>query len=351
MYIMWSGGPLFHCSFFQLLRRNSAGKGGGGRKLSKLSTQTQMTQIPEVNDARACRRLPGSFRSFTTGVSGFSVTTRNDNVQVKENQEADLTCSYSADFGSDARLEWKFKDNKGSQAYVYYEGKLTDPYASRVTLYSGSSLRISKVTRADNGTYKCEVSGKDQFGEVNIMLTILVAPAVPMCRIPTSVTTGKPATLFCQDPIGSPAPTYRWYKDNTLLPSDPSKNSNFRNATYRLDEAKGTLEFLKASPADIGEYYCEATNNAGPAQKCRAVRMEVRDLNTGGVVAGVLVALLLVALLIVGVWFAKKKGYLDSVTERFSSKQQKVSSVYQAPAYKDDDIDDGEFKQKSSFVV
>ncbi|KAF6728889.1 Junctional adhesion molecule A [Oryzias melastigma] len=203
-----------------------------------------------------------------TGVSGFSVTTQNNNVQVKENQEADLTCSYSADFGTDPRLEWKFKDNKGSQTYVYYDK------------------------------------------------TITVAPSVPICNIPTSVTTGNPATLVCHDPIGSPAPTYRWYKDNTLLPSDPSKNSNFRNATYRLDEAKGTLEFVKASPADNGEYYCEAFNIAGPAQKCRAVRMEVRDLNTGGIVAGVIVALLIVALLIVGVWFAKKKGYLDSVTER-----------------------------------
>uniref|UniRef100_A0A3B3B919 Junctional adhesion molecule A n=1 Tax=Oryzias melastigma TaxID=30732 RepID=A0A3B3B919_ORYME len=247
-----------------------------------------------------------------TGVSGFSVTTQNNNVQVKENQEADLTCSYSADFGTDPRLEWKFKDNKGSQTYVYYDKTITDPYASRATLYSGSSLRISKVTRADNGTYKCEVSGNKQFGEVSVMLTVLVAPSVPICNIPTSVTTGNPATLVCHDPIGSPAPTYRWYKDNTLLPSDPSKNSNFRNATYRLDEAKGTLEFVKASPADNGEYYCEAFNIAGPAQKCRAVRMEVRDLNTGGIVAGVIVALLIVALLIVGVWFAKKKGYLDS---------------------------------------
>lgn len=35
-------------------------------------------------------------------------------------------------------------------------------------------------------------------------------------------------------------------------------------------------EFVKASPADNGEYYCEAFNIAGPAQKCRAVRMEVR---------------------------------------------------------------------------
>lgn len=42
------------------------------------------------------------------------------------------------------------------------------------------------------------------------------------------------------------------------------------------------------------------------------------DLNTGGIVAGVLVALLLLVLLIVAVWFAKKKGYLDSKFHAFS---------------------------------
>lgn len=38
---------------------------------------------------------------------------------------ADLSCSYSADFGADARVEWKFQDAKGSQTYVFYDGKLT----------------------------------------------------------------------------------------------------------------------------------------------------------------------------------------------------------------------------------
>uniref|UniRef100_A0A8C7ZZX0 Junctional adhesion molecule A n=1 Tax=Oryzias sinensis TaxID=183150 RepID=A0A8C7ZZX0_9TELE len=284
-----------------------------------------------------------------TGVSGFSVSSSNTNVQVKEDQEADLKCDYSADFGPNVRLEWKFKDDKGSQAYVFYDGKPTEPYASRVTKYGQANMRLSKVTRTDNGTYICEVSGNQQFGDISVSLTVLVPPSVPMCKIPTSVTTGKAATLFCHDPVGSPAPTYQWYKDNILLPADPTKNSNFRNATYRLDQGKGTLEFLRASLTDAGEYYCEATNSAGPAQSCRAVKMEVRDLNTGGIVAGVLVALLLLVLLIVAVWFAKKKGYLDNLTESFTNKP-KPSSVYHTAA-SNDEADDGEFKQKSSFVV
>ena len=41
---------------------------------------------------------------------------------------ADLTCSYSADFGSNARVEWKFRDLKGSQVYVVFDGKTTSKY-------------------------------------------------------------------------------------------------------------------------------------------------------------------------------------------------------------------------------
>lgn len=36
------------------------------------------------------------------------------------------------------------------------------------------------------------------------------------------------------------------------------------------------------------------------------------DLNTGGIVAGVIIFLLLLALLAFGIWYAHKKGYLPS---------------------------------------
>lgn len=37
----------------------------------------------------------------------------------------DLQCTYTADFGKDARVEWKFKNVKGSQTYVVFDGKPT----------------------------------------------------------------------------------------------------------------------------------------------------------------------------------------------------------------------------------
>lgn len=282
------------------------------------------------------------------GVSGFSVTTSNADVQVKENEGTDLTCSHSADFGSNVRVEWKFKDLKGSQTYVVFNGKPTTPYASRVTMY-GDNLRFSKVTRKDNGVYDCEVSGStsSQFGEVRVKLTVLVPPSPPLCRVPSSVTTGKAALLSCHDRDGSPPPKYRWYKDGVLLPAEPNKISGFKNATYKLNTDNGNLEFPSAAKKDSGQYHCEAFNNAGPSQGCKAMKMEVRDLNTGGIVAGVIVALLLVALLVFGIWYAHKKGYLPKKTES----KPKPSAVYQPTSLYGGDDEDGEFKQKSSFVV
>ncbi|KAM4727325.1 F11 receptor, tandem duplicate 1 [Anableps anableps] len=286
------------------------------------------------------------FLCTATGVSSFSVTTKNPNVKVKENEGVDLTCSYSADFGLSPRVEWKFQNLKGSQAYVIFEGKATTPYSDRVSMYSDSNLRFSKVTREDNGAYYCEVSSSSsQSAHVKVTLTVLVPPSIPKCGIPQTVTTNKPINLTCHDPDSSPPPTYKWYKDNTLLPADPSKISGFKNATYKLDSSTGTLVFPSVTKMDSGMYYCEVVNEAGPAQRCRGEQMEVRDLNTGGIVAGVIIVLLLLALLIGGIWYANKKGYLPS---KFSQH----SAVYQPPStYGGGEEDDGDFKQKSSFVV
>lgn len=281
-----------------------------------------------------------------TDVSAFTVTTTTADVRVKQNEGVDLMCSYSLDFGSDARVEWKFNDDKGSQKYVTYGGKATEPYEGRVTLF-GNNLRFTKVSVKDNGLYKCEVSGKGQFGDAKVKLTVLVPPGVPVCRVPSSVTTGKQALLSCRDNVGSPPPTYKWFKDGTLLPEDPKTINGFKNATYKLNSKNGNLEFMRTTKMDIGSYYCVAENNAGPPQQCKAAKMEVRDLNTGGIVAGVIIFLLLLALLGFGIWYAYKKGYIPKKTEK-----QKTNVVYQPPSvYGGGEEDDGDFKQKSSFVV
>ncbi|TRY93161.1 hypothetical protein DNTS_012851 [Danionella cerebrum] len=284
----------------------------------------------QIMEKQYINMLTAVFLCLSLSVSGlhaaFTVTV-SPAVKVKENEE------------------WKFKDLKGSQTLIYYDNKPTAQYTGRLTRYDGG-LRFSKVTRADTGDYDCEVSGNGGYGENTIKLTVLVPPSKPVSRIPQSVTTGSNVRLTCFDVDGSPPSTYRWYKDNTPLPEDPTKFPSFKNLTYKMNVFNGNLEFPSVSKLDTAKYFCEASNGEGTPQRSDTVLMEVRDLNVGGIVAGVIVGLLAVALLLFGLWYANKKGYLPKVPE----KKQKQQAVYTQS--RSDDVDaDEEFRQKSSFVV
>lgn len=75
----------------------------------------------------------------------------------------------------------------------------------------------------------------------NWALCPTVAPSPPLCRVPSSVTTGTQVVLTCFDRDASPPPTYSWYKNAVLLPSNPSTSAAFKNTTYTLNAQKGTL--------------------------------------------------------------------------------------------------------------
>ncbi|XP_060719124.1 F11 receptor, tandem duplicate 1 isoform X1 [Tachysurus vachellii] len=283
--------------------------------------------------------------SQAAGLHAFTASTTTPNIAVKENNGADLKCDFSADFGSAPRVEWKFSNLKGSQSFIYFDGQITDKFKGSMTQYIGG-LRIEKATRLNTGDYYCEVSGSGGYAEVMVKLTVLVPPSVPTSQIPTSATTGRRVLMTCSDKDGSPPSTYKWYKNGTPMPEDPSKFPNFKNLTYKLNPQNGNLEFPSVSKADSGSYFCEASNGQGGPQRGPATTMDVRDLNAGGIAAGVIVALLAIALLCFGLWYAKKKGYLPKMSD-----SKPKTTVYTQPSQDYRDVDDGEFRQKQSFVV
>ena len=36
-----------------------------------------------------------------------------------------MKCDWTADFGNSPRVEWKFKDLKGSQSFIYFDNQIT----------------------------------------------------------------------------------------------------------------------------------------------------------------------------------------------------------------------------------
>lgn len=68
-----------------------------------------------------------------------------------------------------------------------------------------------------------------------------VPPSKPVAHVPTSATIGSKAVLRCTETDGSPPPTFRWYRDTMLMPSDPKTSLTFRNSSYTLDSTTGEL--------------------------------------------------------------------------------------------------------------
>lgn len=269
---------------------------------------------------------------------GAQVT--SETKEVPENSPASIPCAAYNYKWSNPRIEWKFQ--KGSSLVLfYYGGELTEPYKDRVQ-FSPTSISFDTVTRADTGKYICEVVGdSSQIAKSEVNLIVQVPPSKPVAHVPTSATIGSRIVLRCTETDGSPPPTFRWYKDGMLLPSDPKSSPTFRNSSYTMDADTGELVFEPLSSFDSGDYSCEATNNVGSAQRSDAIHMQASEVNVGGIVAAVVVLLMVLALVAFGIWFAYTRGYF----KRKDATGKKV--IYSQPSQRSE----GEFKQTSSFLV
>ncbi|XP_034612248.1 junctional adhesion molecule A-like isoform X2 [Trachemys scripta elegans] len=265
-------------------------------------------------------------------------------IQVPENKPIDLPCTAYVSQSGTPRVEWKFE--KGSSIVLfYYDSKFTDPYKDRAK-YSPTGISFSSVTRKDTGKYTCEVfwagsGGSDQLRKSEVDLIVQVPPSKPVAKVPTSVTIGNKAVLTCTETDGSPPPTFQWYRDNILMPSNPKISEKFRNSSYTIDPKTGVLTIEPVTSFDTGDYFCEAQNNVGTAQKSEAIHLEATEVNVGGIVAAVVVLLIVLALVAFGIWFAYSRGFFSK--RRGTNKQV----IYSQPSNRSD----GEFKQTSSFLV
>lgn len=270
-----------------------------------------------------------------------TVFTPEPEVRVAENKPAKLPCSYSG--FSSPRVEWKFAQGD-TTSLVCYNNKITASYEDRVT-FSHSGITFHSVTRKDTGTYTCMVSdeGGNTYGEASVQLLVLVPPSKPTVSVPSSATIGSRAVLACSEQDGSPPSEYYWFRDGTLMPTEPKSSRAFSNSSYTLNHKTGELVFDPVSASDTGEYTCQAQNGYGTPVRSDPLRMEAAELNVGGIVAAVLVTLILLGVLIFGIWFAYSRGYFDRMKKGTANKKVIYS---QATARSE-----GEFRQTSSFLV
>uniref|UniRef100_A0A8D2IXZ6 Junctional adhesion molecule A n=1 Tax=Varanus komodoensis TaxID=61221 RepID=A0A8D2IXZ6_VARKO len=160
---------------------------------------------------------------------------------------------------------------------------LADAYKDRVTFFSNEIL-FKSVTRKDSGRYTCMVLG-NTFDESVVDLVVQVPPSKPKAQVPSVVTIGSKAVLSCVETDGNPRPTFKWFRNNSEMPSDPKSNSLFRNSSYVLDSSTGVLTFNPATAFDAGEYYCVAENKVGAPQKSDTVQMQTSNACTGSLLS------------------------------------------------------------------
>ncbi|XP_067849461.1 junctional adhesion molecule B-like isoform X1 [Heptranchias perlo] len=210
---------------------------------------------------------------------GVTIVSSDRDVEVHEFETAVLPCEYILERDNNARLEWKKIKGK-HVSFVYFNGSLMEKYRDRASM-RGSSIVLNRVTRADMATYRCEVMAKKDtkvFTETAIKLVVLVPPAVPTCKVPSSATSGSAVELACKESEGSPPSQYTWYKDNSVLLEHPAKDSTFTNTSYTVNRKTGMLIFNPIRKSNSGSYFCEANNGIGQAQRCSVKFMQIRKI-------------------------------------------------------------------------
>ncbi|XP_041067623.1 junctional adhesion molecule 2A isoform X1 [Carcharodon carcharias] len=273
---------------------------------------------------------------------GVTITSTVRNVEVKEFEPATLTCIYHVERDANPRVEWK-KIKGADVRFVYFDGSLTEAYGARAEM-RGSNIRLHEVTRADMATYRCEVVAKEDrvvFAEIDVKLSVLVPPAVPTCKIPSSAMSGSRVMLTCKESEGSPPSDYTWFKDNKVLLERPTKDSTFTNTSYTVNQKTGVLTFNPVRKTNSGAYHCEAKNKAGGPKKCSVQFMQINDLDVGAVVITVVIIALVLSLCGLGMYYAHRKGYLGKSR---SSKGKDTEQKTVSPVNED-------FKHTKSFVI
>ncbi|XP_072900950.1 junctional adhesion molecule B-like [Hemitrygon akajei] len=283
-----------------------------------------------------------SFLELIHRTSGVQILSSNHDIEVNEHGVATLKCSYVLEKQAQPRLEWKMI--KGQQiSFVYFNGSFTDKYEERARL-TNYGIELHRVTREDTATYRCEVTASQDrkvLAEVSIRLIVLVRPAVPTCKVPSSALSGSTVKLLCEESEASPPSMYTWYKDDRVLPETPAKNSKDSNTSYTLNSKTGVLVFNPVKKSNSGSYSCNAYNKVGRSERCSVKFMQINDLDVSAIVIAVVIVAFVLLLCGLGLCYVRRKGYLGKRRSTTSS----AASRANAPPPPED------FKHTKSFVI
>ncbi|XP_070621774.1 roundabout homolog 3 isoform X2 [Erythrolamprus reginae] len=145
----------------------------------------------------------------------------------------------------------------------------------RSEIQNDNSLRISRVTAEDEGTYTCVAENSVGKSEASGSLSVHVPPQLVTRPRDQIVTQGRTVTFQCETK-GNPPPAVFWQKEGSqvlLFPSQPPQ------ATGRFSVApSGEMTIMDVQTSDSGYYMCQAISVAGSI--LAKALLEVEDVTT-----------------------------------------------------------------------
>lgn len=128
------------------------------------------------------------------------------------------------------------------------------------------TLEITKLEPADRGFYVCKVSNNVGTAECSMELRVVDKPNFVNPLGLVAAVVGAPLRLECQVDEDTGV-TVTWTRDGRKVHQSPDCKLSFEDKTVTLDILKTTLK-------DCGNYVCTVTNEAGSATCSTSVKVQ-----------------------------------------------------------------------------
>lgn len=128
------------------------------------------------------------------------------------------------------------------------------------------TLEIIKLEAADKGPYVCKASNNVGTAECSMELHVIDKPNFVKLLGPVAAVVGAPLHLECQVDEDTGV-TVTWTRDSRKVHQSPECKLSFEDKTV-------TLDILKATLKDCGNYVCTVTNEAGSATCSTSVKVQ-----------------------------------------------------------------------------
>ncbi|XP_035600636.1 neural cell adhesion molecule 2-like isoform X3 [Oncorhynchus keta] len=142
--------------------------------------------------------------------------------------------------------------------------EITEEHYSRFQVLPNNNLQIHKVTKADEGVYRCEarVEARGEIDFVDIEVVVNVPPVLSVLQQSFNATADyQESVTFTCTTSGSPNPEVTWHRKGQQLERSEQYVLN------TMEAGRSTLTIRNIIQGDGGDYTCRATNKAGAEER------------------------------------------------------------------------------------